>query len=197
MVKRQIAPTARKARSRAAARGTRFRIVGIFRASTRAFNCGEGTGVARLKKSIVFARIDSTPLSERHSDDPFNRLPFVDPSPLRPPAATTARTGVEPQTAQVAASLVSSRDGNERCTRSRIRHFQIGQRRGHRPVAETFIARKPAAPWHAISIGHVDAQFLSEPGGQEFAENASARAGKCERKIARSVWPAAVVALLT
>jgi len=138
-------------------------------------------------------------LSERHTHGTFLHVPFVHAPPRRASATTTARPGVEQQVApiaQITGPLVAPRHADERCARSGGRDLQIRQCRRHRPIAETLVAREPSAPWHAISVGHVDAQFLSQPGGPEFTENASARARARERKTARSVRADTVAACL-
>ena len=58
--------------------------------------------------------------------------------------------------------LVSTRDGDQRCARSGQGGVLVGESPRHRALAEALRRPKPSPEKRALSVSHVDAEFLPQ-----------------------------------
>ena len=93
----------------------------------------------------------------------------------------------EARIARAQREAVGRRDGTQRRSRSRSRRVHLGRSGGDCSVLETIRRSERASQGSAVSVGHVDARVLHQPGGKGIVRQAQARIGARQGRIARSV----------
>src|SRR5437763_6089899 len=93
-------------------------------------------------------------------------------------------------------TLVATCHGVEQCARSRSRSVRPLRSTRHRALAKTVGGAEPSTEERAVSLGDVDADVLHQPRRQASLAEEAQDTLKGERRVARSVRPAAAPPLI-